>query len=85
MDNVNNNSAGGGLVRLLPRALGSSEDRRRHRQSADAHSRVDSRKEPFTVKVSRKVNNAKERFTRRFGMYGGRHVFPLGLYVDYLV
>ena len=81
MENVNNNPSESGLVRLRGRYLGSGDDRS---QGQDTRRRVDARKERFTVKVSRKVNNAKERFTRRFGIYGGSHVFTLGLYVDYL-
>ncbi|MCK5566206.1 MAG: hypothetical protein KAJ07_13260 [Planctomycetes bacterium] len=88
MDNINNDLVGSGLVRSLPRLIdGAGEDRSR-RQGEDARGRVSddrsSAKERFTVKVSRRVNNARERLTRRFGMYGAQHVFPLGMYVNYL-
>lgn len=85
MDTVNNNLSQSGLVRSLPRRLERNDyDRRSQGRGRDAYRRVDARKEPFTVKVSRKVNNAKERLTRRLGLYGAGHVFPLGMYVNYL-
>ncbi len=88
MDNVNNDLAGSGLVRSLPRLVGGAGEDRPRRRGEDARGRVaddrSSAKERFTVKVSRRVNNVRERLTRRFGMYGARHVFPLGLYVNYL-
>ena len=88
MDNINNNLAGSGLVRSQPRLIGGAGEDRLGRRGEDARGRVadgqSSTKERFTVKVSRRVNNVRERLTWRFGMYGARHVFPLGMYVDYL-
>ena len=67
-------------VRALSKRLG--RNRKARQDPEESYRQVNSRSEPFSVKVSRKINNAKERFVRSVGMYGAVHVFPLGMYVD---